>query len=143
MSCSEKNIVTSLDPLATVHDQGIVVLVRIRPKSSEEQRQRSFLQVQGPTQVQQYLKIGKWYRRVQAVFRRACPCEYSGSFRVGICTLPPLIPAGGTTSEYRLARLYRSNALLVEIRVLRNRTSPAKTERTTSTHHPTCTSLAF
>lgn len=37
--------------LASVRDQGIVVLVRIRPKSDKEQGQNCFLQVQSPTQV--------------------------------------------------------------------------------------------
>ncbi|CAB1110430.1 unnamed protein product [Ectocarpus sp. CCAP 1310/34] len=37
--------------VASVRDQGIVVLVRIRPVSRSEQGQRCFLQVQGPTQL--------------------------------------------------------------------------------------------
>lgn len=41
--------------VASVRDQGVVVLVRIRPTSQSElaQGQRSFLQVQGATQVRE------------------------------------------------------------------------------------------
>lgn len=47
----EANAAAALDQLASVRDQGIVVLVRIRPTSKMEEGQRSFLRVQGPTQV--------------------------------------------------------------------------------------------
>lgn len=45
--------VASAVDVASVRDQGVVVLVRIRPmsQSEREQGQRSFLQVQGTTQV--------------------------------------------------------------------------------------------
>eukprot|EP00904_Undaria_pinnatifida_P000110 jgi/Undpi1/1009/HiC_scaffold_10.g04473.m1 len=47
----EANAAAALDQLASVRDQGIVVLVRIRPTSKMEEGQRSFLRVQGPTQL--------------------------------------------------------------------------------------------
>ncbi|CAN0242469.1 unnamed protein product, partial [Ectocarpus sp. 4 AP-2014] len=46
----ENDAVSGTLDVASVRDQGIVVLVRIRPVSRSEQGQRCFLQVQGPTQ---------------------------------------------------------------------------------------------
>ncbi|CAN0445111.1 unnamed protein product, partial [Ectocarpus sp. 12 AP-2014] len=46
----ENDTVSDTLDVASVRDQGIVVLVRIRPVSRSEQGQRCFLQVQGPTQ---------------------------------------------------------------------------------------------
>ncbi|CAM9727304.1 unnamed protein product, partial [Ectocarpus fasciculatus] len=49
-SGGENDTVSGTLDVASVRDQGIVVLVRIRPVSRSEQGQRCFLEVQGPTQ---------------------------------------------------------------------------------------------
>ena len=74
--------------VASVRDQGVVVLVRIRPTSQSEQGQRCFLQVRGATQVRinsNETLAGLYFFQRKGVFRRRpnififeyCPFPFS------------------------------------------------------------------